>query len=338
MSLTLAQIAKAINGQLIGDADYLIEGVGTLAQATPQQISFLANSKYKKFLSDTHAGAVIVSAGMGSALKTNVIEAADPYVAYAKAATLLYPDSTAEPGIHATSYVDPDADVGDNVSIGPHVSIDKGAIIGSGVSIAAGSVIESNVTIGCDSRIKANVTLCRDVQLGERVVIHPGVVIGADGFGIANDNGVWIKVPQVGRVVIGNDVEIGANTTIDRGAIEDTMIGDGVKLDNQIQIGHNVIIGEHTVIAGCVGIAGSTRIGRYCAIGGGTGIGGHLEIVDGVQLTGMTMVTKSITESGVFSSGIPVEPTKQWHKNVVRYRQLDKLFERVKLLEKQLKD
>lgn len=338
MSLTLAQIAEAIDGQLIGDADYLIEGVGTLVQATPQQISFLANTKYKKFLNDTHAGAVIVSAGMGSTLNTNAIETADPYVAYAKAATLLYPESTTALGIHATAYIDPDAVVHDNVSIGPHVTVEKGVIIESGVSIGAGSVIESNVSVGCNSRIKSNVTLCHDVQVGERVLIHPGVVIGADGFGIANDNGVWIKVPQVGRVVIGDDVEIGANTTIDRGAIEDTLIGDGVKLDNQIQIGHNVTIGEHTVIAGCVGIAGSTRIGKYCAIGGGTGIGGHLEIADGVQLTGMTMVTKSITESGVFSSGIPVEPTKQWHKNVVRYRQMDKLFERVKLLEKQLKD
>lgn len=338
MSLTLAQIAEAIDGHLIGDADYLIDSVGTLAQATPQQISFLANTKYKKFLNETHAGAVIVATGLGSELSTNVIEAADPYVAYAKAASLLYPDLISESGIHPTAWIDPTAVVADNVSIGPHVTIDKSVVIESGVSISAGSVIEPNVFIGENCRIKANVTLCHNVQIGQRVTIHPGAVIGADGFGIANDNGKWIKVPQIGRVVIGNDVEIGANTTIDRGAIEDTIIADGVKLDNQIQIAHNVIIGEHTVIAGCVGIAGSTRIGKYCAIGGGTGISGHLDIADGVQLTGMTMVTKSITESGVFSSGIPVEPTKQWHKNVVRYRQMDKLFERVKLLEKHIKD
>lgn len=338
MSLTLAQIAKAVDGQLSGDSDYLIDGVGTLAAASPQQISFLANSKYKKFLNETHAGAVIVATGMGADLKTNVIEAADPYVAYAKAASLLYPESDAQPTVHASAWIDPSASIAEDVSIGPHVTIEKGVVIASGVLIGAGSVIEQDVRIGADSRIKSNVTLCRQVQLGERVIIHPGVVIGADGFGIANDKGVWIKVPQVGRVVIGDDVEIGANTTIDRGAIEDTIISNGVKLDNQIQIGHNVIIGEHTVIAGCVGIAGSTRIGKYCAIGGGTGISGHLEIADGVQLTGMTMVTKSITESGVFSSGIPVEPTKQWHKNVVRYRQMDKLFDRVKRLEKQIKE
>jgi UDP-3-O-[3-hydroxymyristoyl] glucosamine N-acyltransferase len=180
------------------------------------------------------------------------------------------------------------------------------------------------------------VTLCEDVQIGERCLIHPGVVIGADGFGIANDNGKWIKVPQLGAVVIGDDVEIGANTTIDRGAIDNTLIGNGVKLDNQIQIGHNVIIGDHTVIAGCVGIAGSTKIGQYCAIGGGAGIGGHLEITDGVQLTGMTMVTKSITQSGVYSSGIPAEPTRDWHRNVVRYRQMEKLTERVTKIEKTL--
>jgi len=338
VSLTLAQIAEAINGQLFGDSDYLIDGVGTLAEATPQQISFLANSKYKKFLNDTHAGAVIVASGMAAELKTNVIEAADPYVAYAKAASLLYPESFGQRAIHATAWIDPDATVADNVSIGPHVTIEKGAVIASGVSIGAGSVIEQDVYVGENSRIKSNVTLCHQVQIGQRVIIHPGVVIGADGFGIANDEGVWIKVPQVGRVIIGDDVEIGANTTIDRGAIEDTVISNGVKLDNQIQIGHNVIIGEHTVIAGCVGIAGSTKIGKYCAIGGGTGIGGHLEIADGVQLTGMTMVTKSITAAGVFSSGTPAESNKQWHKNVVRYRQMDKLFERVKLLEKQIKD
>jgi UDP-3-O-[3-hydroxymyristoyl] glucosamine N-acyltransferase len=197
-------------------------------------------------------------------------------------------------------------------------------------------VILAGVKVGAGSRLKANITLCEGVQIGERCIIHPGVVIGADGFGIANDQGSWIKVPQIGSVIIGDDVEIGANTTIDRGAIEDTIIGQGVKLDNQIQIGHNAVIGDHTVIAGCVGIAGSTTIGNNCVIGGGVGIGGHISIADGVQLTGMTMVTKSITSSGVYSSGIPAEPTAQWHKNVIRYRQMDKLVSRVKELEKKL--
>lgn len=338
MSWTLAQIAEHISGELTGDPTYVVHRVGTLSEAGPEQISFLANSKYKKYLKTSRAGAIIVSTGLAADVHSNAIEVADPYVAYAKVATLLYPEQTSEAGIHPTAWVHPDATVADNVSIGPNVTVERGVSIAPGVTIGAGSVLESGVQIGPDCRIKANVTLCRDVQLGERVVVHPGVVIGADGFGIANDQGRWIKVPQVGAVVIGNDVEIGANTTIDRGAIEDTRIGDGVKLDNQIQIGHNVTIGDHTVIAGCVGIAGSTHIGSHCAIGGGTGIAGHIEIADGVQLTGMSMVTKSISDSGVYSSGIPIEPTKQWHKNVIRYRQMDKLFERVSQLEKQLKD
>lgn len=338
MSWTLAEIAQHVDGRVVGDPEYRICSVGTLTQANSEQISFLANNKYKKFLGSTQAGAVIVASGLELSSSTNLIEVPDPYVAYARVAALLYPEPEDEPGIHPTAWVHPDAQLAGQVSIGPQVTVDKGAVIAEGASIGAGTVIETGVHIGRHCRIKANVTLCRDVLIGERVVIHPGVVIGADGFGIANDKGRWIKVPQVGRVVIGDDVEIGANTTIDRGAIDDTIIANGVKLDNQIQIGHNVTIGEHTVIAGCVGIAGSTHIGRHCAIGGGTGIAGHIEIADGVQLTGMSMVTKSIGESGVYSSGIPIEPARQWHKNVIRYRQMDKLFDRVAELEKRLDD
>jgi len=338
VSWTLAQIAQHINGQLVGDPDYTISAVGTLTDAGPKQLSFLANTKYKKYLQSTRAGAVIVAAGVEPETDIQLIQVDDPYVAYAKAASLLYPEIRPETGIHPTAWVHPQAEIAADATIGPNVTIEQGAVVASGSNIGPGTVIEANVRIGADCRIKANVTLCRDVQIGDRVVIHPGVVIGADGFGIANDKGRWIKVPQVGRVVVGNDVEIGANTTIDRGAIDDTLIADGVKLDNQIQIGHNVHIGEHTVIAGCVGIAGSTHIGKHCAIGGGTGIAGHIEITDGVQLTGMSMVTKSITESGVYSSGIPIEPARQWHKNVIRYRQMDKLFARVEQLEKHLKD
>lgn len=338
MSRTLAQIAQHVDGQLVGDPDYVVHNVGTLTQAGPEQISFLANKKYRKYLHTTRAGAVIVEPGLGDELSANLIEVADPYVAYARIAALLHPEPLKQPGVHPSAWVHEDADIAEDVSIGPQASIEAGVKIARGSVIGAGCVLDNDVMVGQDCRIKPNVTLCQGVMIGDRVTIHPGAVIGADGFGIANDKGRWIKVPQVGRVKIGNDVEIGANTTIDRGAIDDTSIADGVKLDNQIQIGHNVIIGEHTVIAGCVGIAGSTRIGRHCAIGGGTGIAGHIEIADGVQLTGMSMVTKSITEAGVFSSGIPVEPARQWHKNVIRYRQMDKLAERVKQLENQLKD
>jgi UDP-3-O-[3-hydroxymyristoyl] glucosamine N-acyltransferase len=338
VSWTLAEIAQHVNGQVVGDPEYLIRGVGTLTHAGPEQISFLANNKYKKYLATTGAGAVIVAAGTETDAATNLIVVDDAYVAYARAATMMHPLPKAEAGIHPSAWVHPEAHVAETASIAAQVTIERGAVIAEDVAIGPGSVIEADVKIGRNSIIKANVTLCREVQIGERVVIHPGVVIGADGFGIANDQGRWIKVPQVGRVIIGDDVEIGANTTIDRGAIDDTVIGQGVKLDNQIQIGHNVTIGDHTVIAGCVGIAGSTHIGSYCAIGGGTGIAGHIEIADGVQLTGMSMVTKSISEAGVYSSGIPIEPARQWHKNVIRYRQMDKLFERVTLLEKRLKD
>lgn len=337
MGWTLAEIASKIGAELIGDADKVITGVGTLQNATTDDISFLANSKYRHYLKDTTAGCVIVSPADAVEVNTNALVIADTYVAYAKTASLLYPEEQTETAIHPTAVIGPNTLIADSSNIAAHVVIGADVVIGENVNIGPGCVIENGVVIGADSRLVANVTLCRKVRIGQRVKIHPGVVIGADGFGIANDKGRWLKIPQVGSVVIGNDVEIGANTTIDRGAIDDTIISDGVKLDNQIQIGHNCTVGEHTVIAGCVGIAGSTRIGANCAIGGGTGIAGHIEIVDGVQLTGMSMVTKSITVAGTYSSGIPIEPTREWHRNVIRYRQLDKLHDKVRQLESQLK-
>lgn len=333
MVWTLAKIAEKIGGEVQGDAKQQVSGVATLKNATESDISFLANPKYKKFLADTRAGAVLVASDIAASVPTNAILVDDPYVAYAKVAQLLFPQARLAPGIHKSSSVSSDSLCHDDVSIGANVFIDSGVEIARGVEIGPGCVIQQGVKIGAGSRLTANVTICNGVSIGQNAVIHPGVVIGADGFGIANDNGKWIKVPQLGSVEIGDDVEIGANTTIDRGALENTVIANGVKLDNQIQIGHNVVIGEHTVIAGCVGIAGSTHIGSHCAIGGGVGIAGHLTIVDRVQLTGMTMVTKSIMEAGVYSSGIPAEPSQQWHKNVVRYRKMGDLTERVKILE-----
>jgi UDP-3-O-[3-hydroxymyristoyl] glucosamine N-acyltransferase len=336
MAWTLAEIAKHVDGVVLGDESFQVDGVATLMHASKQQISFLSNLKYKKFLAMSSAGAVIVSAEAASSAPNNAIVVDDPYVAYAKAARLLNPLRYYHAGISANAVISPDALIHESASIAPHVVIESGVEIAASVVIGPNCVILAGVKVGTGSRLTANITLCEGVQIGERCIIHPGVVIGADGFGIANDQGAWIKVPQIGSVIIGDDVEIGANTTIDRGAIEDTIIGQGVKLDNQIQIGHNTIIGDHTVIAGCVGIAGSTTIGNNCVIGGGVGIGGHLTIADGVQLTGMTMVTKSITSSGVYSSGIPAEQTAQWHKNVIRYRQMDKLVARVKELERKL--
>lgn len=336
MAWTLAEIAKHIDGVVHGDESCQVESFATLEHASNNQISFLANLKYKKFLATTAAGAVIVSAEAVASVPNNAIVVDDPYVAYAKAARLLNPVRIYNAGIAASAVISDSTVIHESASIAAQVVIESGVEIAENVVIGPNCVIQSGVKVGAGSRLSANITICEGVIIGERCIIHPGVVIGADGFGIANDKGQWIKVPQVGSVKIGDDVEIGANTTIDRGAIEDTIIGHGVKLDNQIQIGHNTIIGDHTVIAGCVGIAGSTTIGKNCVIGGGVGIGGHLSIADGVQLTGMTMVTKSITSSGSYSSGIPAEPTMQWHKNVIRYRQMDKLVARVKGLEGKL--
>ncbi|MEX1200872.1 MAG: UDP-3-O-(3-hydroxymyristoyl)glucosamine N-acyltransferase [Methylophaga sp.] len=334
MVWTLSALAARVDGRLVGVADLPIKTVGTLQHAGADAISFLANSKYRKFLKTTQAGAVIVKAEDVDMISGNAIVVDDPYVAYACIAALLYPPTKiARSGIHPSTVVDSDAEVDPTAAIGPQCYIGANVKIAADVQIGPGCVLEHDVSVGAGSVLVANVTLCRGVKIGERAKIHPGVVIGADGFGIALHQGQWINVPQVGSVQIGSDVDIGANTTIDRGAIEDTIIGNGVKLDNQIQIGHNVTIDEHTVIAGCVGIAGSTHVGKHCAIGGGAGLAGHIEICDGVQFTGMSMVTKSISQPGSYSSGIPVEPTQDWHKSVIRYRQLEKLQARVKALE-----
>ena len=334
---TLGQIAEHIGGEVIGDEGFEVGSFATLQTADHSQISFLANTKYKKYLTTTKAGAVIVNRDSVPLVPHHAIVVDDPYVGYAKAAQLLNPIKLHQTGIHASASVSPDSVIHSTVSIAAQVVIEDGVDLAEDVVIGPGCILLSGVKIGKGSRLTANVTVCDSVQIGQRVIIHPGVVIGSDGFGIANAKGTWIKVPQIGSVTIGDDVEIGANTTIDRGALENTVIGKGVKLDNQIQIGHNVIIDEHTVIAGCVGIAGSTRIGKHCIIGGGVGISGHLAITDGVTLTGMSMVTKSITKSGIYSSGIPAEPTQQWHRNIARYRQLDTLADRVKQLEQKIK-
>jgi len=330
---TLSQIAQHIDGIVQGDELYEIASVATLQNAQNKQLSFLSNKKYRKYLAETGAGVVIVSRDMAPDVPMHAIIVDDPYIAYAKAARLLNPEKARNAGIHPSASVVSDSTIHPTAYIGPQVVIGAGVTIAENVMIGPACVILDNVSIGEDSRLIANITLCDNVRIGKRAIIHPGVVIGADGFGIANDHGKWIHVPQIGSVQIGDDVDVGANTTIDRGAIDDTIIANGVKLDNQIQVGHNVEIGENTVIAGCVGIAGSTIIGKNCIIGGGVGIGGHLELTDSVMLTGMTMVTKSIKQAGSYSSGIPAEETHHWHKNVIRYRQMDKLAERVKQLE-----
>ena len=335
---TLADLAKAFDAEVVGDEHCEIERIATLVHAGPGDISFLSNPKYHKYLKTTNAAAVVVAPEHKADLSTNGLVVKNPYVVYARIAALLYPTSMPEQGIHPSATIHDTARIDTGVSIGPQVVIGKDVCIGAETVIGPGCVIEQGVRIGRQCLLRANVTLCHQSDVGDRCIIHPGVVIGSDGFGLANEAGKWIKIPQVGRVVVGDDVEVGANTCIDRGAIEDTVIEEGVKLDNLIQVAHNVHIGAHTAIAAGTGIAGSVKIGRHCGIGGKVGIVGHLEIADNVQVTAMSLVTHSIKESGTYSSGTPLEVNAQWHRNSVRFKQLDEMARRLKQLEKRIED
>lgn len=333
---TVAKLASLIGAEVHGDPNCPVVGLASLTQASPGQISFLDNAHYRQYLATTKASAVILAAEDLSLCPTNALVTANPYLGYAKVAALFAPSVQVSAGVHASAMVAADCQIHPTASIGPFCVLGRGVVVGEGVIINAGCVIGEYTQIGAHSLLWANITIYHGVTIGERVIIHSGVVIGSDGFGIANDQGRWHKVPQLGKVKIGNDVEIGANTTIDRGALNDTVLEDGVKLDNQIQIGHNVHIGSHTAIAGCVGVAGSTKIGKYCLIGGGTGIGGHLEITDKVVITGMSRVTHSISVPGIYSSGSPIQTNREWRKNSVRLRQLDEMSRRLQRIEKML--
>lgn len=312
----LSDISTLINLPFEGDPNVVITGVGTLLHATEHQATFLDNPRYRKYLPETKAAVVVLSIENKKLSKTPVLISKNPYLDFAKILKLFDVRPLPDVGIHPTAIV------------GQHCKIDPTARIG------AYCVIGDHCEIGAESCLWPRVTLYDSTILGERVIIHSGAILGSDGFGNARDGMKWVKVPQLGRVVIKNDVEIGANTTIDRGALDDTVIEDGVRIDNQVQIAHNVKIGAHTAIAGCVGIAGSTTIGKYCLVGGGTGINGHIDICDGVMLTGMTGVTRSITEPGIYSSVISAQKNLAWRKMSVRLRHLEELFERVEHLEK----
>ena len=334
--ITLGELAKRLGAQVTGDAGCEIYRVATLQNADKGDITFLHDPKHRRFLNTTGASAVIVNESNAADLPTNGLIVSNPHIAYIKVAEWLNPVVIAKPGIHPSAVVDPECRIHPDAYIGPQCVIESGANIGAGCEIGPGCVIGRDVEVGKQTRLIANVTLCHGVKIGSDVILHPGVVIGADGFGLAVNEGEWIKVPQVGSVVIGDNVEIGANTTVDRGAIEDTIIGKGVKLDNLIQIGHNVQIGDHTAIAACTAIAGSARIGKHCAIGGCVGIVGHLEIADNVTITGMSHVSQAITEPGVYSSGTPLEENNKWHKNFIRMKQLDEMARKLKKIEKQI--
>ena len=337
ISWTLAQLAKHVSAELKGSGDCEIHSVATLLNAGRGQISFFINSKYKAQLRETRASAVIVHPDFAGDCPVDALIVQNPHAAYARIAQLLYSTSTKSGGIHPSAQISPDASIAETAAIGANAVIDSGAIIEAQVSIGPNTYVGKNSQIGAGTQILPNVTICDNVKIGERVIIHPGAVIGADGFGQAYDAGVWVKIPQIGSVRLGDDVEVGANTTIDRGAIEDTLIEEGVKLDNQIQIAHNVHIGAHTVIAAATAIAGSTTIGQHCMIAGAVAIAGHLTIADNVTITGMTMVTKSIPASGSYSSGISAENTTIWHRLHARIKQLDDMAKRLRHIEKKLK-
>ncbi|HEX3098931.1 MAG TPA: UDP-3-O-(3-hydroxymyristoyl)glucosamine N-acyltransferase [Usitatibacter sp.] len=327
-SLTLREIVARLGGEAVGEVAAPLTGVATLDSAGPRDIAFLANPKYRARLATTRAGAVIVGPGDRDAVAIPRIVSDNPYAYYARSVGLFHPEPAATPGIHPFAQVDGTANVDASAEIGPFVVIGAGATIGKGARIGAHCVIGRKAAIGEGTRLHPRVTIYDRCSLGARCIVHSGAVIGADGFGMARDAGRWIKIPQVGAVRIGDDVEIGANTTIDRGALDDTVIEEGVKLDNQIQVAHNCVIGAHTVIAGCTGISGSTTIGRNCLIGGGVGIVGHISVCDGVTISGMTLVAKSITQPGTYTSGLPMMPHAQWLRNAAHLRRLDRILGR----------
>ncbi len=336
---TAADLAARLGARLVGDGATELTGLGALHNAGPGQLTHLSSSAFRRYLAGTRASAVLLRAADAGASPCVALIVDDPYVAYAAASQLFDVQATPEAGIHASATVHPSAHVDARASIAAGVVVEAGVRIAAGVVIGAHCYVGANSVLAEDVRLWPNVTLYPRVQIGARTVVHSASVIGADGFGYARDRaGVQRKIAQLGGVLIGEDVEIGAATTIDCGAIDDTVIEDGVKIDNQVQIGHNCVIGAHTVICGCVGIVGSTRIGPHCVLGGGVGVGGGapIEIAQGVVVSGMTHVSQSIAAAGVFSSGTLLSPTREWKRNAVRLKELDRLARRVAALERTL--
>jgi len=332
LKYSLKDIAAHVGGEVRGDESLMLEGLATLKSAGPLQISFLANAAYEEDLKVTQAGAVLVTEATVANAPCSAIVVPNAYLAFALVTELF--DKTPQPqdGIHPNANVASSAILGENVSVGAGASIGEGSVIGSNTVIGENSVIADNVKLGENCTIAPLVSIYHGCVLGDRVRVHSGTVIGADGFGFAPVDNAWLRIRQLGGVTIGHDVDIGANTTIDRGALDDTIIEDYVIIDNLVQIAHNVKIGSGTAIAGCTGVAGSTTIGKNCTLAGGVGVVGHIEICDRVHVTGMTMVTKSITQAGAYSSGTPMSDTKTWKRNAVRFNQLNDLAKAVKKL------
>lgn len=331
---TLASLAELLGLTLEGDPDCVVSGLATLSGASAKDLSFYHNNKFFPDLKSTKAAAVILRPEAAADCKNNKLLSDNPYVAYAKVSRLFEVDANQETRIHPSAIIDTTVEIGSQVSIAANVVIEAGVKIGDGCTIGANCIIGADSTIGKDSLLHPAVTLYPGVQCGERAIIHSQVVIGSDGFGFAKDGQKQIKIAQLGGVILGNDVEIGAGSTIDRGALEDTVIEDGVKIDNQVQIAHNVRVGENTVICGCSAVAGSSTIGKNCTIAGAVGIINHITIVDGVTVTAMSLVNKSINKPGNYSSGTGLSETTEWKKNIVHFRQLNNLTTRLKALEK----
>ena len=336
MGMTLGELAARIGARLTGDADLALTGVAPLENAGPAELSFAATPRYRDALAASRAGVVIVPPALADAVPGRALISDHPYLAYARAAALLAPEARPEPGVHPAAWVDGDARLGADCSVGPGAVIEAHVELAAGVVIGPGCWVGRGSSIGDSTRLFAHVAVYPGCRIGRRCRLHAGVVVGADGFGYARDGERWVAIPQLGGVTIGDDVHIGANTTIDRGTLQDTVIGDGVILDNQIQIAHNVQIGEHTAMAGCVAVAGSTRIGRRCAFGGRVGILDHLEIADDVQVMATSLVSRSLRRPGVYSSALPVEDNRRWRRLVARLRGLDDLARRLRDLERKL--
>ncbi|RLA09517.1 MAG: UDP-3-O-(3-hydroxymyristoyl)glucosamine N-acyltransferase [Gammaproteobacteria bacterium] len=334
---SLAELARLVGAELDGDGGQLISAVATLKSAQPDEISFFTNRRYRAELAATRAAAVILAPPDRALFSGPCLLSGNPYLSFARVSALLNPELAPLPGLHPSASVEPTASLGANVAVDANVTIGAGAVIGANCVISAGAVIAAGVEIGAGCRVGVRAVLMEKTRLGARCCIGEGAVLGSRGFGYASDGARWVPVPQLGGVWLGDDVDVGANTTIDRGALEDTVLERGAKLDNQIQVAHGVVIGEDTAIAACVGISGSTRIGKRCTIAGGVGFVGHLDIADGVHITGMSMVTRSIKEAGVYS-GYPTDTNDNWRKNTARFHKLDHLARKVAVLERALKN
>ncbi len=336
MAMTLAELARLSGARLRGEGATLIDRVDTLEQAQQGSISFLANRRYKGYLKGTCASAVILSEEDAADCPVDCLISDNPYLAHARIMTVMYPAPSPSAGVHPSAVVDATAQIADSASVAANCSIGAGVVIEADVVVGPGCVVLDDVVIGEGSRLVAMVTLCAETRLGRRCLIHPGAVIGGDGFGLANNEGAWEKVPQIGRAILGDDVEVGSCSSVDRGAIGDTRLANGVKIDSQVHIAHNVQVGEHTAFAGRSAVAGSSKIGAYCTIAGGGGITGHVELTDHVHVGGVSSITRSIKKPGVYTGTVPAMEHAVWLKNFARLRHLDDMVRRIKQLEREL--